>query len=279
MKNITFITDSNQYKYVVTNAVLILDQTNDKELFINIILNNLSNHELDKIKSVILKNKIEKRIFLHIYNDELPRNFKSRIKHISLSTYVRIFLPDILTNVDRTLYLDNDTVVIGDVCDAFNFFDPTKAYGRPWNQNSSWVKKMRNKNLLGESLYVNAGVMHLPLSEMRKNNFIFKALEFYKKNGNFIKFADQDILNSVFDKIYALPWFLNIARDNWPKNHDEYSKNTKLKIYHFLSVDKQWSTDKKLFEIRGRLSTKEREQMLPAKEKWLKTHNSIWKDE
>ncbi len=274
--NICFISDKNQYIYSITNAFIILNQVNlNKKIKIYLIFFDLNTKQQNIAKKIIDEMKLNSKIeLLFILEDEFPQ-MESKISHITKATNIRLFLPNILLNVDNILYLDNDTFVKGDISSIFSIFEKDKSYARRWNQNSSWVKQMKKKNFLKNKYYYNVGIIHLPLKKMREENFTQKAISFYEKNKNKIKYADQDILNSLLE-INDMPWFLNIAREKWPKLFKWMEMELNVKIYHFISENKQWNKE---FEIlskeTGSLTKEEINKLLPYKEEWNLFYDKI----
>ena len=47
------------------------------------------------------------------------KNISSHIEHISIETYFRIFIPDIMADYDKVLYLDGDMIVNADVAELY----------------------------------------------------------------------------------------------------------------------------------------------------------------
>lgn len=114
--------------------------------------------------------------------------------HVSLATYFRILLPDLLPpEVDRVIYLDCDIVAVGDI----------SGIGRI-DLGGRYVAAVENPNFdryasLGMQLewgYFNAGVLLVNLALWRRDSITRRALEFATKNRDRLLSWDQDALNA-----------------------------------------------------------------------------------
>ena len=124
------------------------------------------------------------------------------------ATYFRLLLPELCGDLDRCIYLDPDIVVLGDLTELYTvdveglYVAGVKAAG------FYYPVEWRDEHLAEIGLptiesYINAGVILLNLSELRKNNIMLKFRELYKCG---FSVRDQDILNvSCFGYIKIIP--------------------------------------------------------------------------
>lgn len=108
-------------------------------------------------------------------------------------TMLRLFLDKEASLPDKLLYLDADTVVMGDIV-------PLYAH-ELGNKSAGMVIDAYGRFFFGPH-YCNAGVMLLNLSKIRADGSFEKALSLLKRKHYF--FPDQDVLNKVFrgQKLY-----------------------------------------------------------------------------
>lgn len=277
-RNVALIADSNQFIYAITNSYMIQNQA-EKKLFINIILFNLSKDEIEIAKKIITKMKIP-NVNL-IFHDE--REFAlgvSKLKHVTNITNARLYLSSMLYEVDKVLYLDNDIVVDGDLNELFDHLEDGDFFGRPWNKKHKWVLRLKRKSLLKNKWYVNAGVIFLNLDYIRNNNIEEQFRNFLINKNEEIKYADQDVLNCNLE-FKPMPYVWNIARDTWIESEPEISKITNLKIYHFLSTEKQWGVPVDEITERatmGSLTLNELKKMIEPQLKWKEYYKEIVKN-
>lgn len=117
--------------------------------------------------------------------------------HISLATYLRLFMTDFLpSSVNKVIYLDSDVMVRQDIQELWNV-DLGEAYLgaalEPFDP--------RQRLPLGfgpEDFYFNAGVMLINVRRWREDDVLPRFLSFAEQNRALLYSPDQDILNSVF---------------------------------------------------------------------------------
>lgn len=143
---------------------------------------------------------------IQFHNIEMPLWLKDvpAVKRWTPGSLMRLYLPDILTDVDKVLYLDCDVIVNLDVKELWDI-DISEYYlaaVHPTNHVLSHYqhsKTVRNtfKNLnININNYFNAGMLILNLKNIRCKhpnftNILFKKLD----ECRFLPYLDQDLLN------------------------------------------------------------------------------------
>jgi UDP-xylose:glucoside alpha-1,3-xylosyltransferase len=151
----------------------------------------------------------------------------------------RLFLPEILNEVDAVLYVDSDVLFLSSPTEAFRQFerfDETEiaALSIESFQNDSWYPRKAKHPFYGE-FGLNSGVMLMNLTRMRNIGFQEKLIELYWKNHKDYVYYDQDLLNHYFKfqphQMFELPCEFNY--------HESYSKGSRnctakdgVKIFH-----------------------------------------------
>jgi lipopolysaccharide biosynthesis glycosyltransferase len=114
------------------------------------------------------------------------------------ATWYRIFLPELLTGVDRILYLDADLLVLEDMAPLWAL-DLTGhwvgAVTNVFQDNHLWHAS--EIGLSGPEAYFNAGVLLMNLAEMRRDGRTRALFDFGVENAERIELRDQDALNVV----------------------------------------------------------------------------------
>lgn len=130
-------------------------------------------------------------IFLQIPN--------CHIAHITLPTYYRLLLPQLL-ECDKCIYLDSDVIITGDLRELFDIdimgYDIAGVIAPSFrNITESQIEEhCRITNLPCIDSYINAGVLLMNLVQLRQNHFTEKALPLTE---NFYPVQDQDIINQL----------------------------------------------------------------------------------
>ena len=180
------------------------------------------------------------------------------MSHITVSTFDRLFLPQVLKDVAKVLYLDVDILVRGDVGELYDHnvtkhvFAGKKSRLDGWSNlvhvitrvslrlpaKQAWALRRRAHatGKLTADTY-NAGVLLMNLARMRKDNFIENHLYLVEK----LHLNDQDVMN-----FYSKGQALQIG-DEWNfVPTQDYAKHPK--IVHFAGPVKPWKPQNSLYK-------------------------------
>ncbi|ODT22467.1 MAG: hypothetical protein ABS35_14695 [Kaistia sp. SCN 65-12] len=153
--------------------------------------------------------------------------------HLTSATYARLFLPDLLPEHDRAIYLDSDAVVIGDL-------EPLWAF----DLGDDLLAGVVDPGMLPDTLqkfgvppgqYVNAGVLLMNLERWRSEGIGARCVDQLMRHPDF-ELADQTAINIVAKgRIRHLDRRFNFfAATPMP------TKDADLRVLHFTGPDKPW---------------------------------------
>lgn len=188
--------------------------------------------------------------------------------YFSIETFYRLYIPTILQNFSKIIYLDCDMIVLDDIAKLYAINLDGKVIGATrnystiplYNGNSSW-KKVNWKDYFDNELkikdymsYFQAGVMVIDVQRMKENNNQEKLIK--KSLERAYHLVDQDVLNSYFqgdikliDQAWDYEYFFDIYEENRLKSllnvPDEIYKillqaKYAPKIIHFDGEKKVW---------------------------------------
>lgn len=240
------------------------------KFIINILSTNITDENKNIIKSLSYLNNntqfnfIDTNQLIKKFNIENYMSRRKNYNYISIETYFRFFIPELLPQYDKVLYLDADLIVMDDLSKLYNFNIDKFAMGviqdmnmeisvkhenfmtsKQLNIREYIINILKKKNLK----YFNAGVLLLNLKKFRENNISNKLLEFAEENSP-LEFQDQDILNAVLEDmvIYLdskwnlfkdLDFYINYQNDkNRIKEIKKCFKNPG--IIHYIGENKPW---------------------------------------
>jgi lipopolysaccharide biosynthesis glycosyltransferase len=118
----------------------------------------------------------------------------------------KIYLPEILKDIDKVIYMDGDTVVLKDLRSLFEM-DVKGVYAAVAKDGIYYrfPKEMNEMGLDKRGFYFNSGVMLHNLQEQRQDNIVEKLVHYVKTNNDF--YGDQDVLNVVLgDKLKLMSY-------------------------------------------------------------------------
>ena len=209
--NICFSLDSKYTEQFCVSAVSILKNANaDDNINFYILDGGLT--ENDKTNIELLKNIKDFSIeYLQINEKDFKdcpmlkeKSDEHKDYHVTLPTYFRFKLPELLPKLDKVLYLDCDVIVRTSLKELFAVSLKDKAVAMVED-----VESKRESERLAIKKYFNAGVMLINLDYWRKNNVSTLLFEYAKNNKKKILWQDQDVINAVLEgkiKSISLKW-------------------------------------------------------------------------
>lgn len=177
--------------------------------------------------------------------------------HISLASYNRLYIPDLMPEYDKVLYLDCDITVHADVAGLYNldlghnYLAACEDYyltqgSSPYVPEALAVLQEQGCPVEG---HINAGILVMNLVAMRRDNMQQRMLECAAAQDHY--YHDQCVLNITCQgRILPLPleWNMCVAeslgRDAlsaWHHTSLHHLLNSSgYKIMHFISCKKPW---------------------------------------
>lgn len=180
------------------------------------------------------------------------------ISHITRPTYYRLMLPELL-NEDRCIYLDTDTIILSDLQNLFGTSLDNYYIAGVWHPGIifyRWEEAVcRNARIPDASQYVNAGILVMNLSTMRRDKVVERFMDAIPLN---MPSQDQDIINHVcYGKIALLPLKYNVITKLSDKSIENYKGSyTRMElleawnrpcIIHYADINKPWNSGKSVF--------------------------------
>lgn len=178
--------------------------------------------------------------------------------HLSIATVYRLFIPEILPQYEKTLYLDCDMVVLDDVSKLFKYKieDFTIAAARDL-LNTTQAKYYENNVCISPKNALNAGVLLINHKrfleeEIRKKGMQLLEEDWIREKKRYL-YMDNDVLNILCEgSVYYLPMEWNLqwwglfpsetGNGQYSENNREYRAALKNpKIIHYSSAQKPWS--------------------------------------
>lgn len=164
--------------------------------------------------------------------------------HFTVAIFYRLFFPFLISeNIDSLLYIDTDTIVLGDLHTLYS----TNLNAFPVGVAIDTGMRRYNDPLLqkigvDKDKYFNSGVLLINLKEWKKQKISENTLQFTLENQHVLKYPDQDALNYVLkDNYYKLSNSYNFT---WNDISEDIPKKEILKqqivILHYTAI-KPWN--------------------------------------
>ncbi|MDR0445125.1 MAG: glycosyltransferase family 8 protein [Puniceicoccales bacterium] len=160
--------------------------------------------------------------------------------------YARIFLAEILPQASRVLYLDSDTLVLGEWESLYHLGIKPHAFAARSEKGFAPVKAHNRRLRRHKSAdYFNVGVLLIDLNRWRDKGITASLIRLIQARGPF-DFPEQDALNIIIDGNYyplAPDWNKFDYRNFYPGREEE------PKIVHFI-YQKPWKSFSEALEIK-----------------------------
>ena len=198
--------------------------------------NNLK-HLLQRSKESFLKHNKNVQFFeITEDKDNLLKDFTKELcgfHHVSKACFLRLLIPKVFPELDRALYVDCDTLCLGDISELYNGdFENNYLIGcRGFNYSDNQAKQ------LGILYYINSGMLMFNIPLMNKENYFEQILNNWKgsldKQNPFS--ADETIINWCFHNK------IKLVNEKWNYCYNREYGNRVVnspRILHFIGVDK-----------------------------------------
>ena len=189
----------------------------------------------------------------------------------SQAAYLRLLIPELLPDIDRTIYLDSDLVVerdLGELSEIEMGDVPALAvrdYMYPSVSCLNWVgDTYQSRGLSPNTPYLNSGVLVMNLQRWRTDGIAQDALGYMRDCQQFVRWADQDGINAVLagnwgrldDRWNVMLSAINSygAFSGMSRSEMKQARRTLLNeafILHFAGPVKPWR-----FAYKGRLQSR-----------------------
>ena len=222
--NLFFAVDDNYCAFLSSAIHSMLKNSNTHyEYNMYVLHNGISNEKQEIIKNQIKGNAtvdfVDMNEKLHVLEDRLVTR-----DYYTMTTYYRLFIPNMFPNLDKALYLDSDIIITGDIAELYNTEMGDNLVGAVPDmavQNTPvFIDYVENALGVKAEKYFNAGILLMNLKEMRKFDFENKFIELLGKY-KFRVAQDQDYLNVLTkDRVKYVDnsWNVQPIPDNICKN-------------------------------------------------------------
>ncbi|WP_138315098.1 glycosyltransferase family 8 protein [Rhodoluna limnophila] len=243
--DVAFACDQNLQNELIVVIASMMKNTK-REVNAHILTRGLSDDYFAKVASLFPT----VNFYFHDFSDISYGSKVNLMKHITVSTFDRLFLPQVLTELDKVLYLDVDILVRGDVGELYDTalgdyaFAGKKSRLDGWSSlidvitrislqlpaKQAWALRRRahaTGDLTADTY--NAGILVMNLKKMRAENFVESNLYLVEE----LRLNDQDVMN-FWSRGRAVA-----LNDDW--NYvptQDYSKNPQ--IVHWAGPGKPW---------------------------------------
>lgn len=217
--NVLYVSNEKYVKYLATSLASVLsNNTKAKELMIYVISTGITEESKSRLEDLVY---MYDREITFLSLEDINERFAYSVdtKKFDISIMGRLFMDSLLPkDVHRILYLDCDTVVLGDLTKLYHFDLRGKSVGAVLEPTIDDTTKI-HAGLRVDAPYFNSGVLLVDVDAWREKKLTDRILAYHETINENSLFGDQDAING------ALRWEIRILP---PK-------------YNFFSNYKYWS--------------------------------------
>lgn len=239
---IFYAIDDAYAKFVaVSIKSLIMNASNNYDYDINVIYENLSEENAQKLKSLETDNA---KIILTKMNQNLSMitdKLGNRLREytFTLTIFFRLFIPVMFPKYDKCIYIDADTVISDDISRLYNEALGDNYLGcivdKSTIDNEILARYFEQVVGIPRDKYINSGVLLMNSKKLRELKIDEKFLDLYTKYGFDVIAPDQDYINSM---CYGHIKYLSDIYDAMPNPNNKEVENPV--IIHYNLFLKPW---------------------------------------
>ena len=203
---VVFGADEGFFIPLVVCIQSIVENASDDECYDIVVLANKFSETYAELLRSAAEGKANISIRVHDVEPFLKTWDMSRLKtghRLSLATYYRLFIPDLMKDYHKVLYIDGDTVVLENVAALYHadiadcYAGVVRDYNIIRDMSLSFRRHVQQVLQMEDpGAYFNAGVLVLNLDRIRQDFTLPFFMEQAELKG--AKHHDQDVLNSLF---------------------------------------------------------------------------------
>ncbi|MDR1457311.1 MAG: glycosyltransferase family 8 protein [Puniceicoccales bacterium] len=197
--NIAFVFD-DKFSDLFKVAVYSIAKNTKSNLAVHIIDCGICEENKDLIRKFIsefknissIKFKVPERIEI-LENYAIPAHFSTAI-------FYRLAIPKVFPELNRVIYLDCDTIAVGDIFELWNEdlkgrpFGAIEEDGNFFNEKTK-LRRMKEINFPENRHYYNSGVLLVDSKQFEKSQVFERVIEFVKNTNLRLLSPEQDAMN------------------------------------------------------------------------------------
>jgi lipopolysaccharide biosynthesis glycosyltransferase len=237
--SISFSISDNYSQHLAVVLTSFLVNNPDSQFVFHVLHRNISDENQTRIRQ-LEEMYANCEIIFHLLDVNTFKNFSIPLclEHVTVETYFRYCLPDLLLNENRTIYSDVDVICRSDISEIWEIDLSGKIMAAVRNYEGEMSGQKNDIIRLGfssDSPYFFTGFLVMDLKRMREEETSQKWISATEKYGNQVSFIDLDIMNLVCEgDVYEIDRVWNETAQYSPLRRD-------VKIWHFPGfVMKPW---------------------------------------
>lgn len=239
--HICFSADNNYAQHLAVSIASILHHKGPERIVFSVLDGGISLANKSILHAMAEEKGTEIRFITvngEIFRDAPIQTMQGAVAHVTIATYFRLLLPDILPDVDKVIYLDCDLVCRSSLLPLY-----CEDMGQDWIRGVIDIDHAKHTVRLGIQNYVCAGVLLLNLRAWREHGVEQKCMDFIRDHAEMILLHDQDVLNVVCQEHMSYidrTWDAQACDTRLGKTSGFNELAKTANIVHFIGGRKPW---------------------------------------
>ena len=236
---IFYACDTNFVKYTIVSAKSLIENASKKYKYdIHILHTDIKPDVQAQVKE--LENDNFRFIFddVTLYLDSMKTKLPIR-DYYTKTTYFRLFIAEMYPTISKALYIDSDTIVVGDISELYKTdikgYYVAAAHEQVMVQTQVYGDYVEKVIGISRHYFFNAGVLLINCREFRRNRVLEQFLVMLRAY-SFIVTQDEDYLNVI------CKGKVRFVGQEW--NAETFGKpvvrDSDRKIIHYIMANKPW---------------------------------------
>ena len=231
--------DDNFVKYTMVSLHSMMENASkDRQYEIHILHTDISERMQKLLKEMSNENFTVQFDNVTDYLKSIRNKLPLR-DYYSKTTYFRLFIAEMFPEYEKAIYIDSDTIVLGDVAELYDY-ELGDSYVGACNEQVMIQEDVYGtyvEQVVGveRNNYFNAGMIVINCEQFRKNHVLEQFMELLQMY-NFVVTQDEDYLNLIcHNKVCWLPQKWNVEVFGTlacPENE--------ICVLHYIMVSKPW---------------------------------------
>lgn len=197
MIHIALCHDKYYAPYAATVIASVMENNKSNKIAFHVVCDGISSDMQDVLKKWVTSHNCE--IYFYTVNTDVFARFPfGENSWLHDGTYYRLYLGEVLKDIDKVIYLDCDVVVNGSLAELWNTDIEGYALAGSRDRLNDDIHVYNRLRYPMSDGYINAGVMLINLKKWREDRFFEKALSLAGQMPLALKNHDQDFVNAIY---------------------------------------------------------------------------------
>ncbi len=193
--SLSFSASDNYMQHLAVVLISALEHTPKATFLFHVLTRYVSDDHRQRLEA-LCEASGRAQIVFHLIENKVFDDFPLPLAHITQEMYYRYLLPELLVDEQRTIYMDVDILIAGDLLELWQI-DLGEALLAGMEEKDHLAVLKRQIGMPEDAPYVNSGVLVMDLEKLRAFNFFNRCIERTIAYSDKLDWPDQDVINAL----------------------------------------------------------------------------------